>query len=169
MILFFSTDYFASTATANDSFVSGTAGAGYAYLNQMSSSQLETYGERVGRLTAQYGPHVVDTVSQVQQLPHRRSELKEAVPVQYGYANISVHEAYAAAITKGGSRPAAFVTQANYNEPAGDAYAPYRCPTDNMALKDGTPIICSSGTPKLFYCESPRPGHLRTLRAGTRF
>ena len=123
----------------------------------MSSSQLETYGERVGRLTAQYGPHVVDTVSHVPQLSHRRSELKEAAPVQYGYANISVHEAYAAAITKGGSRPAAFVTQANYNEPAGDAYAPYRCPTDNMALKDGTPIICSSGTPKLFYCELATP------------
>ena len=91
------------------------------------------------------------------QLSHRRSELKEAAPAQYGYANISVHEAYAAAITKGGSRPAAFVTQANYNEPAGDAYAPYRCPTDNMALKDGTPIICSSGTPKLFYCELATP------------
>ena len=66
-------------------------------------------------------------------------------------------QAYAAAITKGGSRPAAFVTQANYGNADGDAYAPYRCPTDNMALGDGTPIICSSGTPKLFYCELATP------------
>ena len=51
--------------------IAGTAGAGYAYPNQMTDEQLERYGERVGRLTAQYGPHIFDT---------------------YGYANISVHE-----------------------------------------------------------------------------
>ena len=35
-------DYFASTATANDTFVAGVAGAGYVYLSQLSAAQLET-------------------------------------------------------------------------------------------------------------------------------
>jgi hypothetical protein len=123
-------DYYASTARANDSFISGTAGAGYAYLNQMSSEQLQTYGERVGRLTAKYGPHVVDT---------------------YGYANISVHEAYQKAMAQGGSAPVAFVTQPNWGNSFGDAYTPFNCSEDNLELSGGTPLICSSGSPKLFY------------------
>lgn len=127
-------DYYASTAHANDSFISGTAGAGYAYLNQMSSVQLQRYGQRVGRLTEKYGPHVVDT---------------------YGYANVSVHEDYRKAMARGGSAPAAFVTQANWvNAFLGDAYAPFHCPNDNLRLSDGTPLICSSGSPKLFYYSS---------------
>ena len=54
-------DYYASTALPNDSFIAGTAGAGYAYVNQMSREQLSTYAERVGALAAKYGPHVFDT------------------------------------------------------------------------------------------------------------
>jgi hypothetical protein len=111
-------DYYASTAKPMDSFISGTAGAGYAYLNQMSSSQLQAYGERVGRLTAKYGPHMIDT---------------------YGYANVSVHEAYRRAMASGTAPPAAFVSQPNYANAFGTAYAPFKCPKDNMLLSGTAP------------------------------
>lgn len=125
-------DYFAATATANDSFIAGTAGAGYAFLNQMSAQQLQVYGERVGALTARYGPHVFDT---------------------YGYANLSVHEHYERAAREGGAGPTAFVTQPNWVNGATVApYDPFHCPEDNLALNTtGTPLICSSGRPRLFY------------------
>ena len=72
----------------------------------------------------------------------------------YGYANISVHEAYLKAMASGGTPPAAFVTQPNWANNFGDAYAPFKCPKDNLLLSDGTPLICSSGDPKLFYYSS---------------
>ena len=123
-------NYFSTTATKNDSFIAGTAGAGYAYPNQMSEKQLEVYAERVGRLTQKFGPHVFDT---------------------YGYANISVHEKYAAAAARGGAAPKAFVTQPNWKS-VNPAYSPFRCKDDsNMVLSDGTPLICTSGNPSLFY------------------
>ena len=124
-------DHFAATATANDSFIAGTAGAGYAFLNQMTSSQLQVYGERVGRLTAEYGPHVIDT---------------------YGYADLAQHVAYARAMKHGGAAPAAFVTQPNWSNGAKfEGYSPFNCTIDNQKLSDGTPLICGSGKPKLFY------------------
>ena len=125
-------DHFAATATANDSFIAGTAGAGYAFLNQMSAQQLRVYGKRVGALTAQYGPRIFDT---------------------YGYANLSVHEQYEQAAREGGGGPLAFVTQANWITGAKVApYSPFHCPEDNIKLNaTGTPLICSSGRPKLFY------------------
>ena len=123
-------DFYATTASKNDSFIAGTAGAGYAYPNQMTDEQLERYGKRVGRLAALYGPRIFDT---------------------YGYANISVHEKYAAAAIKGGATPTAFVTQPNW-EYVSPAYSPFQCKNDsNMVLSDGTPLICTSGNPNLFY------------------
>merc|ERR1711953_1493416 len=49
---------------------------------------------------------------------------------------------------KGGQGPDAFVTQPNWDQ---KQYDPFRCETENMALSDGTPLICTSGSPKLFY------------------
>ena len=121
-------DFYASTATRNDSFIAGTAGAGYVFLNQLSKKQLQVYGNRVGALISQYGPTVIDT---------------------YGYANLTVHENYRQAIIAGGSSPDAFVTQPNWPNVA---YAPFHCSNNsNMVLKDGTPLVCTSGKPKLFY------------------
>ena len=121
-------DHFASTATKNDSFIAGTAGAGYVFLNQLAPEQLSVYGKRVGRLVDTYGPDIIDT---------------------YGYANLSVHENYRSAIVDGGATPAAFVTQPNWPNVA---YSPFHCKDDsNMVLADGTPLICTSGKPELFY------------------
>eukprot|EP00937_MAST-01D_sp_MAST-1D-sp2_P005768 g5768.t1 len=137
-------DHFAATAGANDSFVAGTAGAGYAFLDQMGAAKLRAYGERVGQLTAVYGPSILDT---------------------YGYANRSVHEAYARAAAAGGAAPAAFVTQPNWDTPQAAPYSPYHCDPDgaNVLVTGGsgsggggsggpaTPLVCASGDPKLFY------------------
>ena len=129
-------DFYAATASVNDSFIAGTAGAGYAYLNQMSASQLDTYGRRVGELTSTYGPSVIDT---------------------YGYANVSTHDAYAKAIAAGGGLPAAFISQPNWEFNFTWDYLPFRCGMDsgdNLLLDDGrTPLICASGSPALFYPE----------------
>ena len=115
-------DFYASTATQNDTFIAGTAGAGYVFLNQLSKKQLQVYGNRVGALISQYGPNVIDT---------------------YGYANLTVHENYRQAIIAGGSSPDAFVTQPNWPNVA---YSPFHCSNNsNMVLPDGTPLICTSG------------------------
>ena len=119
--------------------MAGTAGAGYLFLNQLDDSQLKTYGNRVGALTATYGPHVFDT---------------------YGYANLSTHIKYAQAAAEGGAAPAAFVTQPNWGVPQPVAYDAYHCDPDggNFVLKDEngrrTPLICTPGKPNLFYYSS---------------
>jgi len=124
-------DYFASTATANDSFIGGVAGAGYVYLSEMTNEQLERYATRVGRLFRQYGVDVADT---------------------YGHANLSTIKSYSAyAGREGGVAPAAYVTQPLW---AHGSYAEdsYRCPELNLySPTDGTPIICTSNEPNLFY------------------
>ena len=127
-------DHFASTATANDSFIAGTAGAGYAYLNQMSSDQVERYGERVGLLTAKFGPHVFDT---------------------YGYANVSTHDAYAKAAAKAGGAAAAFVTQPNWAE---KAYSPFHCPKRQSSLgrRRDPPHLRVGGPKALLLLKIPR-------------
>ena len=126
-------DYYASTATVNDTFIAGTSGAGYAYMNQMSDEQIRIYGKRAGRLSAKYGPRVFDT---------------------YGYANLSTHVKYAQAAAEAGGAPTAFVTQPNWGVPQPRAYDSYRCDPDgeNVLLSDGrTPLICTPGEPNLFY------------------
>ena len=129
-------DYYASTASANDSFVGGVAGAGYVYLGSLTAAQLERYGQRVGRLYAEFGPHVADT---------------------YGQANLSTISAYYAAALRGGGGRAnddvlrAFVAQPlwSHGKYAQDAW---RCPELNLYLPGhGTPIICTANDPNLFY------------------
>jgi hypothetical protein len=123
-------DFYASTAKANDSFIGGVAGAGYAYLNDLTEAQLQRYATRVGRLYHEYGPSVADT---------------------YGSANLSTIAKYSNYAAQGGMRPDAFVSQPLW------AYGPYaensyKCPVLNMySPADGTPIICTAHTPSLFY------------------
>lgn len=57
-------DYYATTATANDSFIGGVAGAGYVYLGALTDAQLQRYAARTGQLYAKYGPTVADTYGQ---------------------------------------------------------------------------------------------------------
>jgi hypothetical protein len=54
-------DYFARTASANDSFVGGVGGGGYVFLNTLSGPAFSRYARRVGRLLEAHGPSVVDT------------------------------------------------------------------------------------------------------------
>jgi hypothetical protein len=57
-------DYFASTAGANDSFISGPGGCGYVYFGRMSDPQIKSFATRCGRLMKEYGPAVIDTFGQ---------------------------------------------------------------------------------------------------------
>jgi hypothetical protein len=45
-------DYYAATATANDSFIGGVAGAGYVYLGALTTQQLAAYATRSIRAVA---------------------------------------------------------------------------------------------------------------------
>ena len=123
-------DWYARTATANDSFIGGVAGGGYVYLGALTDAQLQRYAMRVGRLFASYGPTVVDT---------------------YGQANFSVIERYSEYAAQGGAAPQAYVAQPLW---AHGSYAEdaWRCPELNIASpSDGTPIVCTSADPSLFY------------------
>ena len=53
-------DYFASTAGANGSFISGPGGCGYVHYTRMTDAQLKTFAKRCARLMYDYGPTVVD-------------------------------------------------------------------------------------------------------------
>ena len=83
--------WYGETATNNDSFIGGVAGAGYVYLGAMNETILERYTRRVGSLFRTYGPRVADT---------------------YGQANFSVIDLYSefAASVKV-MAPEAYVTQ----------------------------------------------------------
>lgn len=123
-------DYYASTATANDSFIGGVAGAGYVYLGALSEQQLERYTGRVGRLFQEYGPDVADT---------------------YGQGNLSTIAKYSRYAAAQGMAPRAYVSQPLWSHGvyAEDAF---RCPELNLySPVDGTPIICTPNTPNLFY------------------
>ena len=107
----------------------------------MSRPQLERYGRRVGQLTAKYGPHVFDT---------------------YGYANLEQHVAYAKAAAAAGGAPAAFVSQPNWVGAVAQGKAPFdpwHCPSDNLLLPEGTPLVCASGLPNLFYYSGGLDAH----------
>ena len=122
-------DYFATTATANDSFIGGVAGAGYVYLGALNEAQLGRYTERTGRLFATYGPSVADT---------------------YGQANLTTISAYTKYAAIGGQTPITYVSQplwahGTYGQDA------WKCPELNLKSADGTPIICTSNSPNLFY------------------
>ena len=122
-------DYFAATATPNDSFIGGVAGAGYVYLGALSDAQLQKYASRVGRLFSEYGPSVADT---------------------YGQANLTTIEKYTKYAAMGGDAPSAYVSQplwahGSYGQDA------FKCPRLNFRANDGTPVICTSNSPNLFY------------------
>jgi len=53
-------DYFANTAGANDSFISGPGGCGYVHFERMTNAQIKTFATRCGRLMHDYGPAIVD-------------------------------------------------------------------------------------------------------------
>jgi hypothetical protein len=123
-------DHFAATASANDSFIGGVAGAGYVYLGALTDEQLERYAKRTGRLYQTFGPTVADT---------------------YGQANLSTIAKYSAAAAAGGAAPAAYVAQPlwSHGTYAKDAW---RCPELNLySPADGTPIVCTANDPNLFY------------------
>ena len=122
-------DYFAATATANDSFIGGVAGAGYVYLGALTDAQLEQYAARVGRLYASYGPSVADT---------------------YGQANLTTMAAYTLHAASAGTAPIAYVSQPLWSHGSYGQDA-WKFPRLNMHAADGTPIICTSNTPNLFY------------------
>jgi hypothetical protein len=123
-------DYYVSTASSNDSFVAGPAGGGYVYLNQQTREQLRMYAMRVGQLLKKYGPNVVDT---------------------FGLAGLQTMEDYASFAAIGGAAPSAFVSQQTYPFIPLDGLI---CPENNMRLSDGTPVICTSHDPDLFYFDS---------------
>lgn len=126
-------DHFATTATANDSFIAGVSGSGYAYLGALSEPQMERYATRVGKMFAAYGPAsgmVADT---------------------YGSANLSTLATYAKYAKAGGSAPIAYVSQPLWSHGVYGENT-YRCPVDNMfSPADHAPLICTSNSPNLFY------------------
>lgn len=111
-------DFYASTATANDSFIGGVAGAGYVYLGALTDAQLGRYAGRVGRLYKEYGPSVADT---------------------YGQANLSTIASYSRYAAAGdaagpGMAPAAYVAQPLWAYGAYGRNA-YKCPALNMYVR----------------------------------
>lgn len=83
-------DYYATSASANDSFVAGVGGGGYVFLNTLSSPQFKRYTQRVGRLLNNYGPRVVDT---------------------YGFADPDLLANYSAEAALGGVAPSAYISE----------------------------------------------------------
>ena len=128
-------DFYAATATANDSFIGGVAGAGYVYLSRLTEIQLRAYSSRVGQLYSEYGPNVADT---------------------YGEANLSTMVKYSKyASMNGGAKPKAYVTQPQWGRNNSISKTAYKCPSLNMYIvesqsgEDRTPIICTATN--LFY------------------
>ena len=133
-------DYYAATASANDSFVAGVGGGGYVFLNTLSDVQFQRYARRVGRLLREFGPSVVDT---------------------YGFASPALLLNYSVEAAIGGQAPSAYISEPTHfgiwDQIPGKPILPYSCTqTDNRLLDDGkTPLICTPGTdPWVFYFAS---------------
>ena len=77
-------EYFARTATANDSFVAALQGNGYLMLNEVSPLQLQRYAETVGQLLKAHmtPPFLVDS---------------------YGFASLATMDNYSRFATAGGA------------------------------------------------------------------
>merc|ERR1712232_1278230 len=121
-------DYYAKTATANDSFVAGVGGAGYVFLNQLTPMQLSRYAKRVGRILQDYGPNVVDT---------------------YGFASFDLISNYSYNAAMGGKAPAAYLSQpSDWGLPG---LPSFKCPQPNNWQDDGTPVICTPGDDLMYY------------------
>eukprot|EP00931_Biecheleriopsis_adriatica_P102528 TRINITY_DN77484_c0_g1_i1.p1 TRINITY_DN77484_c0_g1~~TRINITY_DN77484_c0_g1_i1.p1 ORF type:complete len:600 (+),score=107.81 TRINITY_DN77484_c0_g1_i1:26-1801(+) len=122
-------DYYAKTATANDSFIAGVGGAGYVFLNQLSQSHFHAYAKRAGRILQDYGPDVVDS---------------------YGFASFDLLANYSRFAAEGGKAPSAYVSQpTNWDF---TFLSSLQCPRLNNWQRDGTPVVCTpDNDPWLFY------------------
>ena len=120
-------DYFAASASANDSFVAGVGGGGYVFLNTLTSPQFKRYAQRVGRLLNDYGPRVVDT---------------------YGFAGPALLANYSAEAALGGVAPSAYISEPTHfgiwDEIPGKPILPYalcspqRCPLHSVLAVGGS-------------------------------
>ena len=117
-------DYFASTAGANDSFISGPGGCGYVYYGRMSDPQVQTFATRCGRLMESYGPAIIDTFGQ------------QGTTEAHSSAVLSNFSKYAAA---GGVAPLMYISQPTRNI----HYSYYDCNGQDSTLPDGTPLVCT--------------------------
>ena len=125
-------DYFAATAGANDSFISGPGGCGYVYYGRMNDAQVKSFASRCGRLMRDYGPAVVDTFGQTGDHDNTVSVL----------SNFSTYAAAA------GVAPQMYISQ-----PTGNIhYSYYKCDQSRLDMwqPDGTPVLCTSSK-GLFY------------------
>lgn len=125
-------EYFARTATANDSFVAALQGNGYLMLNEVSPLQLQRYAETVGQLLKAHmtPPFLVDS---------------------YGFASLATMDNYSRFATAGGATPGAFLAEPLYTNPTAARFGPLRTPSDgNTVLSDGkTPVLAT--TAQLFF------------------
>lgn len=116
-------DYFASTAGANDSFISGPGGCGYVHFERMTDAQIKTFATRCGRLMDDYGPAMVDV---------------------YGGASHSILANFSRYAAVAGTAPAMYLPHppiAGCSPTQLDVYQP-----------DGTPVLCTAeGEDNLFY------------------
>ena len=104
--------------------------SGYVFLNQLTTSQLDRYASRVGRLLAKFGPNVVDT---------------------YGFASLEDIRNYSQAAAVSGVAPSAYISQPT-NFLSMHNISSLACEHDNMWQPDGTPVVCTPSTdPSLFY------------------
>jgi hypothetical protein len=103
----------------------------------MTDMQIDTFATRCGRLMRDYGPAVVDTYGQT----------GSAANTAAVRTNFSRYAAAAAA----GVPPAMYISQ-----PTGSIkYSYYDCSASlDQALPDGTPLLCTSSNPNLFYIPS---------------
>eukprot|EP00040_Diaphanoeca_grandis_P022230 m.118956 g.118956 ORF g.118956 m.118956 type:complete len:610 (-) comp28713_c0_seq1:105-1934(-) len=127
-------DYFAETAGANDSFISGPGGCGYVYYGRMSDSQVKSFAARCGRFMHDYGPAVVDTYGQTGNQSNT-------------FAVLTNFSRYASTADGKGVAPDMYIAQPTKRI----GYANYICAQteDDQWLPDGTPFVCTN--PDLFY------------------
>lgn len=127
-------DYFASTASVNDSFISGPGGCGYVYYGRMTDAQIKTFATRCGRLMKEYGPAIIDTFGQ--------TGTKENT--------ISVLTNFSRYAAVGGVAPQMYITH-----PTGNIkYSYFQCDQTQLDMwqPDGTPLVCTAhGKDNLFY------------------
>ena len=125
-------DYFASTAGANDSFISGPGGCGYVHFERMTDAQIKTFATRCGRLMHDYGPAIVDV---------------------YGGGTHSILANFSRYAAAAGTAPTMYLPHpgiAGCNLTQLDVHQP-----------DGTPVLCTAtGNNNLFYVPKHVPANV---------
>ena len=123
-------DFYASTATVNDSFVAAIGGGGYVFPNQLSPTQLARYARTVGRLLQRYRVPLVDT---------------------YGMASLSDLANFSlAAAAGGGVAPQGYTSQPLWTNRHSWPLDPFKCNgTARLPDARGTLLLCTSSN--LFY------------------